>query len=128
MQILVHSDHNLVGGESLRDSVEGIVHAAVDRFSNRITRVEVHVSDANASKHGATEKHCVMEAHVGGMKPVAVTHKAPLAVQAIEGAADKLERALDHALSRRDETRGRSPRAADVASVEELQELEAKKR
>ena len=109
MQILVHSDRNLVGGESLRDSVESIVHSELDRFANRITRVEVHVSDSNGPKHGAREKHCVMEAHIGGVRPIAVTNEASTAATAIEGAAQKLARAIEHALGRMRDARGPSP-------------------
>src|SRR5690349_18351088 len=115
MQILVHSDRNLAGGESLRDSVDAIVHAELDRFASRITRVEVHVSDANGPKHGAREKHCVMEAHIGGVRPIAVTNESATAAAAIEGAAQKLARAIDHTLARMQDTRGPSPREADVA-------------
>ncbi|HEY4212080.1 MAG TPA: HPF/RaiA family ribosome-associated protein [Steroidobacteraceae bacterium] len=128
MQILVHSDRNLAGGESLRDSVESIVHSELDRFASRITRIEVHVSDSNGPKHGAREKHCVMEAHIGGVRPIAVTNEAPNTASAIEGAAQKLARAIAHTLARMQDTRGPSPREADIASVDELQNLEPKKR
>jgi ribosome-associated translation inhibitor RaiA len=125
MQILVNSDHNIIASESVTERVESIVSAAVERFSARITRVEVHLSDMNGPKHGEREKRCALEARVAGVGPVAVAHEAPSLVEAIEAAADKLERALEHTLGRLDSTARPSPREADIATVEELQALEA---
>jgi len=128
MQILVNSDSNITASEPVAGRVQSIVHAAVARFSSRITRIEVHLNDTNGPKHGAREKRCTLEARVGGVRPVAVTHEAPSLIEAIEGAAQKLEHALEHTLGRLNETAGPSPREADVATVQELQELEAGKR
>jgi ribosome-associated translation inhibitor RaiA len=126
MQILVNSDHHIKGGESANETVDSIVQAAVERFSDRITRIEVHLSDTNGPKHGEREKRCVMEARVAGIKPVAVSHEAPNLLSAVEGAADKLKRSLEHTLARRDHASGPTPRDADIASVEELEALEEK--
>jgi ribosome-associated translation inhibitor RaiA len=128
MQILVNSDHHIHGGESANETVEAIVEAAVDRFADRITRIEVHLSDTNGPKHGERSKRCVMEARVGGLRPVATSDEAPNLLSAVEGAANKLKRALEHALARRDHLPGPTPREADIASVEELDALEAKDR
>jgi ribosome-associated translation inhibitor RaiA len=126
MQILINSDHHIKGGESANETVESIVQAAVDRFSDRITRIEVHLSDTNGPKHGDREKRCVMEARVSGIRPVAVSHEAPNLLSAVEGAAEKLKRSLEHTLARRDHSPGPTPRDADIAGVEELEALEEK--
>jgi ribosome-associated translation inhibitor RaiA len=128
MQILINSDHHIKGGESANETVQSIVEAAMDRFADRITRIEVHLSDTNGPKHGQREKRCVMEARVGGLRPLAVAHEAPNLLSAVEGAADKLKRSLEHTLARRDQLPGPTPREGDVASVEELDALEEKDR
>jgi ribosome-associated translation inhibitor RaiA len=128
MQILVNSDHHIKGGESANETVESIVQAAVDRFADRITRIEVHLSDTNGPKHGDRSKRCVMEARVAGLRPLAASHEAPNLLSAVEGAADKLKRSLEHALARRDHLPGPTPREDDIASVEELDALEEKER
>ncbi|HXS21821.1 MAG TPA: ribosomal subunit interface protein, partial [Steroidobacteraceae bacterium] len=74
MQVLVNSDHHIVGGEDLTGRVQGVVEGRLDRFSGRITRVEVHLNDLNGSKLGERDKRCMMEARIGGMKPIAVSH------------------------------------------------------
>jgi len=118
MQVLVNSDHNIHGSEPVAARVESIVTDAVDRFADRITRVEVHLSDENADKHGDNDKRCVMEARIAGMAPVVVHHQASTVRDAIDGAAAKLERALEHALGRRAELDGPSPREDEIASTD----------
>jgi ribosome-associated translation inhibitor RaiA len=128
MQILINSDHHIKGGDSATERVQSIVEAAVERFEDRITRIEVHLSDTNGPKHGDREKRTVLEARVGGLRPIAVAHEAPTLIEAIEGAADKLQHALEHTLGRLDATAGGSPPESTVASVEELEELEKKEK
>ena len=118
MQVLVNSDHHIRGTEAVTERVEAIVADAVDRFADRITRVEVHLNDVNADKHGERDKRCMLEALVGGMAPVVVHHQASTMREAIDGAADKLERALEHAIGRRNDSDGPSPREADIASTD----------
>lgn len=124
MQVLVSSDHHIVGGVDLTERVQGVVEGRLEGFGGRITRVEVHLNDLNSSKLGERDKRCVMEARLGGLKPIAVSHEAPTLTEAIHVAADKLERAVEHTLDGLEDTPGRSPPHAQVASFEALQELE----
>lgn len=124
MQVLVNSDHHIVGDEELTGRVQGVVEGRLDRFEGRITRVEVHLNDLNGSKLGERDKRAMMEARIGGLKPIAVSHEAPTLTEAIHAAADKLERAIEHALGKLQDTTGRAPPEAQIASVEALQELE----
>ena len=126
MQILINSDNHVKNGDS--PTVRSIIQSAVDRFESRITRIEVHLSDTNGPKHGANDRRAVIEARVGGLRPIAVSHEAPTLREAVEGAAHRLERALDHALSRLDDLPGRSPRESDIASPDTLQSLDKDQR
>jgi ribosomal subunit interface protein len=128
MQVLVNADHTVNASESVTERVDSIVTDAVERFSNRITRIEVHLSDTNADKHGAADKRCTMEARVGGLAPIVVHHEAASMHDAIDGAADKLERALEHALSRLEDLPGPAPRDEEIASTELLDDLERNRR
>jgi ribosome-associated translation inhibitor RaiA len=100
MQVLVNSDHHITAREDVTDFVKSIVTAHADRFGDRITRVEVFLTDLNGGKHGDRDKRCVMEARVSGIAPVVATDEAPTLAQAIERAGAKLERALEHAIGR----------------------------
>lgn len=102
MQIQVNHGRRVSGGESVEERVEDMVSDALDRFSDRITRIEVHLSDENSDKGGAADKRCMLEARLNGLQPIAVTHQAESMQLAIEGAAEKLERAVEHALGRLD--------------------------
>ena len=76
------------------------------RFGQQVTRVEAHVGDDNSrSKSGANDMRCMLEARVAGAKPVAVTHQAESVKQAVNGAADKLLKALESTLGKLDDRR-----------------------
>lgn len=99
MQIQVHTDRNLHGGESLIERVQQMVEGAITQHADRITRIEVHLSDENSLK-GGNDKKCVLEARLTGLDPIAVTHQAESVALAVEGAAEKLERAIGSTLGR----------------------------
>jgi ribosome-associated translation inhibitor RaiA len=94
VQIQINTGRNVEADQDLVAEVEAAVHGALARFAERITRVEVHLSDVNAEK-GGRDSRCVMEARVAGMPPVAVNDQRHTVRDAVRGAADKLERALD---------------------------------
>ncbi|HZP88383.1 MAG TPA: HPF/RaiA family ribosome-associated protein [Burkholderiales bacterium] len=101
MQVLLNSDHNIRGDLRLTEIVEGEVERVLGRFDDHLTRVEVHCNDVNsAMKSGGNDKRCQIEARVKGMDPISVTHYAPSLMEAISGACEKLERALDHHFGR----------------------------
>ena len=100
MQIEIGTDSNIEGREKLATRVKGVVESALNRFSDRITRVEVHLSDVNSYKGGEDGIRCVMEARLEGRQPTAVTHQATTLDQAVDGAAGKLKRSVERTLDR----------------------------
>lgn len=124
MQVLVSSDHTIRSSEDLIARISSTVSDGLARFAPRITRVKVHLSDVNGQKLGSDDKHCTLEAHVGGLKPVAVHNDAGDVAAAVDGAVDKLWRALDRELGRLQETPGRMPAASEIAGTRELADLE----
>jgi len=107
MQIQINTDRNIEGHEALADHVSAVVETALNRVSDHITRVEVHLSDENADKGGANDKRCMLEARLEGRKPIAVTHQAATLEQAVDGAADKLVRLIESTLGRRHDRESR---------------------
>ncbi|MCB9624880.1 MAG: ribosome-associated translation inhibitor RaiA [Sandaracinus sp.] len=106
MKIQVNTDHNIQNDDRLQEYVETTVAGSLDRFRGQVTRVEVHLSDENGSERGgADDKRCLMEARVEGHAPSVVTSHASTVRAAIDGAADKLERALDHIFGKARERR-----------------------
>jgi len=101
MQVLVSTDRNIEGREALAARITKIVERALVRVKDRITRVDVHLSDENSDKKGGgLEMRCVIEARLEGRPPVAVTDHAATLDQAASGAADKLARSIDHLFGR----------------------------
>jgi hypothetical protein len=100
MQIQVNGDNQIHAREKLAAQVEEVVGGALQRFGERISRVEVHLTDENHLKNGQAEKKCLIEAHITGHASTAVSHHAHTLEQAVGGAAHKLERAIDHTLGR----------------------------
>jgi len=100
MKIQINTDHNIEGDERLAEHVEGVVEDALSRFADLITRVEVHLADVNAQKSGEDDKRCMLEARLRGRRPMAVTHLAGSVHEAVGGAADKLERAIERELGK----------------------------
>ncbi|HSJ25190.1 MAG TPA: HPF/RaiA family ribosome-associated protein [Longimicrobiales bacterium] len=108
MKIQVNTDRNVHGGEQLKDEVRQVVGATLDRFSDRLTRVEAHLSDDNSSaKGGADDMRCVLEARVAGANPMSVSHSAATLKEAVAGAADKLETVLQRHFDRQGQVKGR---------------------
>ena len=117
MQIQLNADNRLVGSDELAVQLDGKIHGALDRFTDRITRVEVHLNDLNSGKSSGDDKRCRMEARVVGRQPVSVMHAAPTVALAIDGAADKLARALDRVFGKLDADRRSGARQAHDEST-----------
>lgn len=101
MQIQINTDRNIEGHEALAAQVSGVIESTLSRFSDHITRVEVHLSDENSDKKGGNDNmRCLMEARLEGRQPVAVTHQAATLDQAVDSAADKLARLIESTLGR----------------------------
>ena len=103
MQIEINSENNIDRSAELTRQVEAVVVGALGRFGDRITRVEVYLSeDNNSQKSGGNEKRCAMEARLAGLQPITVSHQGSSLEQALDGAADKLEKTLKRTLGRKD--------------------------
>jgi ribosome-associated translation inhibitor RaiA len=100
MLININTDKSIERHQGLDDHVQSVVMAAVQRFGEHITRVEVHLSDENSNKSNDGGNRCLLEARVTGHQPIAVSDHSVHLHAAISGAADKLKRAIDSTLGR----------------------------
>ena len=109
MQILVNTDNNIRGSADLSAQVEAVIENVLGRFGDRLMRVEVRLTDDNsAAKRGQSDKRCVIEARVGGLQPVIVSDRGETLAQALDGAADAMQRSLDSTLERLSNRQARS--------------------
>ncbi len=100
MIIQINTDKNIKGSESLSSKLTNLISGELDRFSNQITRVEVHLSDENSHKSGVNDKRCVLEARLEKRKPIAVTSQADTVELAVDGAIEKLKNSLSTIIGR----------------------------
>jgi ribosome-associated translation inhibitor RaiA len=94
MIIQINTDNNITGSERQTAYLDATISEALTRFSDKISRLEVHLSDENSHKSGLNDKRCMLEARIEGMQPIAVTNLAGSTEQAIKGALDKLTASL----------------------------------
>jgi ribosome-associated translation inhibitor RaiA len=101
--VQIHTDPNIRSSEELTAQVKALVSSTLERSSDRISRVQVHLGDENGRKNGRNDKRCMMEARLDGRPPIAVTQQAATLDQAMDAAAEKLERSIDSMLGRLDD-------------------------
>ncbi len=101
MIIQVNTDSNIEGNKELAQHIEANVAGSLEHYGEKITRVEVHLSDENSDKKGGSkDMRCLLEARLAGHQPLAVSHKAATMEQAVDGAVEKMKHALDSTLGR----------------------------
>jgi len=100
MTIQFNTDKTIAGSEELTTPYIAKMEQQLDRFSEYITRIEVHLSDKNGKKGGLDDIRCMIEARLEGRQPIAVTADADSKDQAISAAIDKLKNSLDTILGK----------------------------
>jgi len=109
MQIQSYTDNTIERHEPLTRHVESVVNETLRKFSKRIARVVVHLSDTNDYKSRNGDHHCLIEACMEGHPPIVASDHGASLHQAIRGAAEKLNRSIDSTLGRiNDSTQGYS--------------------
>lgn len=94
MTIQINTDKNIRGTETLIAQYEAQVASQLSKFSDHITRIEVHLSDENGHKAGHYTKRCLLEARLERRLPIAVSNQADTLDHAVDGALEKLTASL----------------------------------
>lgn len=94
MKIQFNTDKNIEGLERLETYFAADLEKSLVRFEDKVTRIEVHLSDENSDKGGVDDKRCVIEARPAKMQPIAVTAYADSVEKAFFLASDKIKNAL----------------------------------
>ena len=127
MRVQVNSDKQVKVDAEFSQALKAEVKRALARFEDRLTTVEIFVSDVNSAKPGLRDKRCLVEARQAGKKPVSANFAAATVEQAVRGAAGKMKRLLEtsfgksaHQTSRRSLREGKGT----MRSARTLQKLE----
>jgi ribosome-associated translation inhibitor RaiA len=99
MKVQLHTDAHVMVDAELSARIEANVEDQLTRFE-RLTRVEVHLSDESGGKRFGSDIRCLIAARAAGLQPVVVTHEAPTAALAIDGAVERLVAVLGHTFER----------------------------
>jgi ribosome-associated translation inhibitor RaiA len=94
MKIQLNTDKNIQGTETLETTVSEKINHELKHFADKISRIEVHLSDQNALKGGPNDIQCKIEARVEGMQPVIVVSKNGSKEKAVDVAVDKMKATL----------------------------------
>jgi hypothetical protein len=102
MKIQVNSDSSVNDSNALHQTVDRAIRAALDRYSDRIPRAEVHLSADDASdRHDPDGSRCQLETRPAGMELV-VTGTADTVERACHDAARKMQGLLESTFGRTD--------------------------
>lgn len=95
MNIQVNTGSQTKGSAGLTSEVRLVIEDKLGRYAGRITRVEVHLKDENSDlKKGGDDKRCQIEVRIAGLKPISVTSYGGTQDQALNGAANKMQRLI----------------------------------
>lgn len=94
MKIQLNTDKHIQGTEALETMVSEKVNHELKFFADKISRIEVHLSDQNALKGGPDDIQCKIEARVEGMQPLTVASKSGSKEKAVDVALDKMKATL----------------------------------
>jgi len=100
MIVQINTGNDVDISQNTRQNIESSLRSTLQRFEDRITRVQVHLNDENSDKGGSDDKRCMMEVRLSGLDPIAVTAHDENIHQASRGALDKLERSIDKKLGK----------------------------
>jgi hypothetical protein len=100
MFVQINTDNQIKSDAESNARLEERVRAKLKRFEQRLTHVEVHVADVNGQKGGDADKRVSLEARPTGHEPIAVHAESTRVENALNLAAGKAVRALEHALDK----------------------------
>lgn len=108
MQVQVHADDSIQGGDSLAQWVTEEINHRLARLKDSVQRVEVYFTGVDALKAtGGPGKRCVLETRATGRPPIAVNAEAEKVQEAFTTAVDKLLRAVETDLGKLKDKNGR---------------------
>ena len=108
MEIYVHTDNNIDGGSDLTAHVELEIEAVLARFGDRVTQIDVHLSDESAGRPTGADIRCLLATRPAGRAPVTATDDADTLDRALNGAVHKLSRLLASDDGQHDDDGGRA--------------------
>lgn len=109
MQIIINSDQNVEITQATENEISSSVSAALTRFEDRLTRVEVHLTDASAGRSTGNDIQCLLEARPEGMQPETTSGEANTPEDALRVTVQKMVNRLETVFGKLDHRKGSNP-------------------
>ena len=96
MKIQINTDKTVNGDQRHQDYFTSLITEGLKKYSDHITRIEVHLSDENGNKEGFNDIRCFMEARLEKNQPIiAITDQSNTVELAVSRAINKLKASLE---------------------------------
>ena len=106
MFVQINTDNQIKSDAEANERLEQKVRERLRRYEDRLTHVEVHISDVDAHKHHGDDKRASLEARPNGLAPVGVVADARTIEAAVSDAAAKCAKALEKTFGRLTDRKG----------------------
>lgn len=94
MTIQINTDKNITAESRTEEYFTTQVTRELDRFTEHITRIEVHFADENGDKNSPNDKTCKIEARMKNRQPIAVSGQDDVVEKAFNAALAKVKAAM----------------------------------
>ena len=95
MQVIINSDNQVDLQSDFIDHWQGEIASSLQRFSDWITRVEVHLTDENSkSKESVDDIRCLIEARPANRQPVSIEVRGESPEHALATGVQTMDRRL----------------------------------
>jgi ribosome-associated translation inhibitor RaiA len=91
MKIQVNTGSSYQGSTEMDTFVSNFIQEKLERYSDRITRVEVHFADHNGEKETPMDKSCKVEVRMEGRPPFFTTGRGDTSHNALTVATMRME-------------------------------------
>jgi hypothetical protein len=106
MLVQINSDNQIKASEAVIADLEADVRRRLDRYADRLTRVELHLRDLDAGGSSSNDKQCTIEARPVGLDPLTATAAAATVALATSEATAKLLVVLERAFGKQTSRKG----------------------
>jgi hypothetical protein len=105
MLVQINTDNRVEGTETSAAAIEERVRERLSRFTDRLTRVEVHIRDLDGDRRGGQGIEAKLESRPAGGQPIVVSDQAASIDSAVAGVVRKAVDILDRSFGKQDAVR-----------------------
>lgn len=105
MLVQINTDNRVEGTQATNSVIEERLRDRLSRFSDRVTRVEMHIRDVGGDRNGGKGIEAKLEARPAGGQPIVVTDQGASIDASVAGALRKAVDILERNFGKQDAVR-----------------------